>query len=121
MAADKNKIDHNAGEVMEKMLQDEDFILYACLINADGKRLAEHTSEKNEENMASLRSSVHELTSEYPREGLNRAFIEDERGTIAVYRVLDDMFLLTVAEQGSPLGAVSMNAGKLVEELENRT
>ncbi len=120
MSADSNKIDHNAGKVMEKTLQDEDFILYACLINNDGKRIAEHVSEKNEENMASLRSSVHELTSEYPRKGLSRAFIEDERGTIAVYRVLNDMFLLTVAEQGSPLGAVSMNAGKLAEEIEGR-
>ncbi len=106
---------------MERLLKDEDFILYACLIDGSGKRLAEHENEKNKDNMAAIRKSVHELISAYTGGGLNRAFIEDEQGTIAVYRLFEDLFLLTVAEQGSPLGAVSMNAGRLVEELASRS
>ncbi len=108
-----------AARILESSIEEEDHVMYACLMDETGKRVAEKEGAKTVEEARSIRSSLHGLAQGYPRGGLARAFIEDEMGTIALYCVAGDLYLAVAAEPGSPLGAVSMTAGRVAERIKS--
>jgi hypothetical protein len=115
--AEKTKLQpKEAATVMDDFLKETESVLYACLLDSGGKRLAEYTASGWKDDAGSLRDSLSRLACE---ESFERTFIEDELGTIAVCRIPEGLVLITVVEPNLPLGAVSMSAGKLAKELEN--
>lgn len=105
-----------AESILASCIEEEDHIAWACLMYGSGEPVAE-SARAAEAAFKDLRESMGKLAGDYPRRGLARAFIEDGGGTMAILSVSQDLYLAAAAEPGSPLGAVSMTAGRMAEKL----
>jgi hypothetical protein len=110
-------------EDVRKLLHDflaaNDFAIHACLLYGNGTMDvcgAERTDSPPW--MESLRSSVLDVVSGYPRKQLNRLLFEDEEGTLVVTCFPEDgSALLVVAKLGATLGAVSIAVDRLARKI----
>ena len=104
---------------MTGFIDSADLALHASIVSDDGEVVAEaHGPDGAPQGTDRLRSTLHALVKSYTRSGLNRVFIDDDESTIVLARLKNRGSLLVVAGKDAPLGAVSIQVGKLLEKLE---
>jgi len=104
---------------LQEFLATNEYALHACVLSSEGKLKASADGSMGAlERIDQLREALHALVESYPREGLNRALLDDERGTVALVRLSDGGCLIVVAKKEASLGAVSVSIGRLALGLE---
>jgi hypothetical protein len=113
----------DAAEKIRRLLHDflsaNDFAIHACLMYEDGTMdVCGAERVDTPPWLETIRTTVLDLVTTYPRRQLSRMFFEDEDGTLVVNCYPDDRSaLLVAAKQGATLGAVSMNVDRLARKI----
>ncbi|MEW6110552.1 MAG: DUF4388 domain-containing protein [Thermodesulfobacteriota bacterium] len=96
-----------------------EYALHACVLSSDGKlKASADGSTGRPDKIDRLREALHAFVETYPRDGLNRALLDDEQGIVALVRLPDGGCLIVVAKKEASLGAVSVSIGRLALGLE---
>jgi len=105
-------------ELLAELLPSAGFFVHFCLIDADGRTIADATKpEHGAGDLERLQASMRAFGRSYPRAGLSRAFLQDAIGTVALVTLPREFQFLAVADRTAPLGSVSMSVGKLAARL----
>jgi predicted regulator of Ras-like GTPase activity (Roadblock/LC7/MglB family) len=116
---DNEKLDEGLESELNAFINSTDFALHASIVSNDGNVVAEaHGPDGPPQGIGRLRSTLHTLVTSYPRGALNRVFIDEDESTVVLARLRERGSLVVIAGKGAPLGAVSMNVGKLVGKLD---
>jgi predicted regulator of Ras-like GTPase activity (Roadblock/LC7/MglB family) len=104
---------------LQEFVSSNDFASYACLVVPDGSVLAAAEGpDGTPAGIEALVASLNGLVQSYPRETLRRLILDDDLGTVVLARVGNGASVIVIARKGAPLGAVSMNVGRLAAGLE---
>jgi hypothetical protein len=110
------------GAAVAKLLMEHmsasDFILHACVLNADGSIHAAADGKNGAiEGVEQLREMLQSFVATYPRPNVDRVFVLDELGTVVIVCLSEQRRLVLVAARDVPLGVVSLSVNKLVSTL----
>jgi hypothetical protein len=106
-------------DALRHFVEGSSWALYAGVLGADGRVLAQVSPGRPPQGLDGLRASMHALSSAYPRRALRRIFAEDEEGAVVLVRLASGASLLVVAGKGAATGVVSVGVGKLAASLES--
>jgi predicted regulator of Ras-like GTPase activity (Roadblock/LC7/MglB family) len=73
--------------------------------------------EKTQAYISEVEQLVSNVVNTYPREGLRKAFYEDELGVVSTMRITDSWVLVAISERNCPLGAISLSMSKLAAQI----
>jgi hypothetical protein len=102
--------------LLEDLLAESPFV-HLSLMDEGGRLIAEVTRPLHATgDLARLRSVVHTLARTYPRAALRRVFVEDDGGTVVLV-LLEERFLIAVANRSTQPGQVSISIRKIAARL----
>ena len=104
--------------LLEDLLSESPFV-HLSLIDAAGRLMAEATRPLHAtDDLARLRSVVHTLARTYPHASLRRIFVQDDGGTVVLATLLEEQYLIAVADRSIQPGQASISVRKIVAHLE---
>jgi hypothetical protein len=106
-------------KMLAEYVSSSDFLVHACVLNPDGSLFAAADGPEGPvEDAEQLRGLLFSLVAAYTRPNVDRLFVLDELGTVALVCLGPDRSLMVVAARNVPLGAVSLSVNKLVARFE---
>jgi hypothetical protein len=87
---------------------------YACLFDVNWQTVAESGGVSGDiEDLDRLKVKLRDLVADYPRAGLERLFLTDGNGYVAVSTIPSGGLAMTIANERASLGALSVAISKL--------
>ena len=115
------QVPHAPNSVLRTLLEDllsESPFVHLSLIDAAGRLMAEATRPLHAtDDLVRLRSVVHTLARTYPRAGLRRIFVQDDGGTVVLATLLEEQYLIAVADRSIQPGQASISVRKIAARL----
>jgi hypothetical protein len=103
--------------LLEDLLSESPFV-HLSLLDAAGRLMAEATRPLHAtDDLARLRSVVHTLARTYPHAGLRRIFVQDDGGTVVLATLLEEQYLIAVADRSIQPGQASISVRKIAARL----
>lgn len=116
------QLDDPRAQQLSWFVESQPYIEHACIFDSGGTiRAQSSTNLIPESEVRSLVQNLAQHRSLYPRPGLRRVILEDERGIVVMARLGDGSSLLLLADPKTTTGALCAAATRLVATLEGNT
>ena len=115
------ELDWRVNERLQEFVDENNFALHASIFYYNGRLLAEASGRHGvQEGVLNFRTTIEDLLRTYPRRGLQKAWFDDELGSIVFNRLDEDHSLVVVANNKASMGSVSVAVNKFASNLDLR-